>query len=161
MNDQADNFEALRKLLALKRYEQPPPGYFNQLSGRIICRLETVEPTFLEKLAQAFVLRPAMAYALGVAFCGAFAGSLVYSLQMRSVEAAQVRNPGERWDTANSATSLANYEGSGQPLTLHARGFNNFVTTEDEPIARPSIFRQLETLTQDKTATVNYSFPGQ
>jgi len=145
MNDQSDNFEALHKLLALKRYEQPPPGYFNQLPGRIICRLQIVEPTFLEKLAQAFVFRPAMAYALGVAFCGALSGTLFYSLQIRSIQAAQVRNPGQRIDTTDSATSLANYDGAGQPLTLHVRGFNDFIGTNDL-LPRPSLFNRLQTV---------------
>jgi len=40
MNSGNDDFEQLRKLLKLKRYEQPPPGYFGHLSDRIMTRLE-------------------------------------------------------------------------------------------------------------------------
>jgi hypothetical protein len=40
MTDGPENFDQLRTLLKLKRYEQAPPGYFNSLPGRIIVRIE-------------------------------------------------------------------------------------------------------------------------
>lgn len=151
MNAESENFEALRKLMALKRYEQPPPGYFNNLSGRIIVRLETLEPTFWEKLSQSFVLRPAMAYALGLAFCGAFASGLVYSLQPRSDQAALQRNPASPWDTDALSTRMASQTGANYLPTLHVRGYDNFVTT-NEPQPKPSLFQPFEI----RAATVNY-----
>ena len=40
MNSSPDDFQDLRRLLALKRHEQPPPGYFNYLPDKIQLRVE-------------------------------------------------------------------------------------------------------------------------
>ena len=43
MNETDQNFEDLKRLLKLKRHEVPPPGYFNDFSGRVISRLREGE----------------------------------------------------------------------------------------------------------------------
>lgn len=40
MNSSPDDFKDLRRLLALKRHEKPPPGYFNYLPDKIMMRLD-------------------------------------------------------------------------------------------------------------------------
>ncbi len=73
MDPETDNFDRLRKLLGLKRYEQPPPGFFRDFSAQVIARLERAQ------LAQSlpwwqqlgwFQLKPAYVCALGVAVFG-------------------------------------------------------------------------------------------
>ena len=144
MNEQSENFEALLKLLALKRYEQPPPGYFNTLPGRIIHRIETEkEPSFLEKFSRAFVLRPVVSFALGLTFCGTFVSGLLYSMQSGAIQCAAAATSDDHWASANNG---AVFDGSGEPITLHVPGFNannqyvNYIATNGDPLPKASLF---------------------
>ena len=96
MTPEQENFESLRRLLVLKRYEQPPPGYFNRFSQQVIERLESgerlTEATLFERLGweaswlqrfwAAFETKPILAGVLGVAVCGLLVGGIVYSEQV-------------------------------------------------------------------------------
>ena len=72
MND--ENFDKLRKLLTLKNHEQPPPGYFNRLPGKILARIETSElasqSTWWDWLVERFDARPILACAYGFTISG-------------------------------------------------------------------------------------------
>src|SRR5271154_6769496 len=73
MNENENNFESLRRLLAFKNRETPPPGYFNDFSRQVVGRIragETNESSgaWFSKLLQAFEFKPA--------FAGSFAGAL-------------------------------------------------------------------------------------
>lgn len=68
-----ENFDQLRKLLALKRYEQAPPGYFNSFSTKVLARIESAEmaePSWLQKLGFQFDFKPALIGACGILVCG-------------------------------------------------------------------------------------------
>ena len=84
-----ENFESLRRLLAMKRHEQPPPGYFDNFSRQVTARLRAGErPSFRNQLSDApwlqrivYLLsgKPAFAGAFGAAVCALLIGGIVYS----------------------------------------------------------------------------------
>jgi hypothetical protein len=90
MNLDQDKFEALRKLMALKRHEQPPPDYLNRLSDTIITRIERGEGrrNLWDRVSAHFVLRPSLAYAFGLTVCGALGLSAVYMVRQEMTQAA-------------------------------------------------------------------------
>jgi len=82
MNEPDSDFEALRQLLALKKHEIPPPGYFDRFSGEVVARIragESSKPlTLMEQLfAEApWLLRIIRAFESKPAFTGVFASAL-------------------------------------------------------------------------------------
>jgi hypothetical protein len=93
MNPEQDDFQQLRRLLALKRHEQPPPGYFHGFSGQVISRIRLGERQakdsmadrllwqipWLERFWSALQAKPALAGAFGVLVCGLVISGAVYS----------------------------------------------------------------------------------
>jgi len=80
MNQDTENFHSLRRLLAVKRHEVPPPGYFNTFSRQVILRIKAGESgrdrhgfvwqaLWLQRLWSAFESRPVIAAGLGLAMC--------------------------------------------------------------------------------------------
>src|ERR1700733_610676 len=102
MNSDSNDFEALRKLIALKRYEQPPPGYFNRLPDRIASRLERGEGElgFWERFLGQFTFRPAFAYSFTLAALSALTVSVIYSIRTQPEESAQTPS-NNGWRTAS------------------------------------------------------------
>lgn len=88
-----NNFDSLRQLLALKRHEVPPPGYFNSFSGQVIARIQageaneqatlterlTHEAPWLIKFLQLFEAKPAFAGAFASALCLLLLFGIVYA----------------------------------------------------------------------------------
>ncbi len=93
MNSGQDDFDKLRKLLALKRHEEPPPGYFDRLPNQIISRIKAGESTesIWDRLLPRFILRPAFAYGTAVAACVLLAFGANYAL--REDAAPNMANP--------------------------------------------------------------------
>ena len=93
MSQDTENFEQLRRLLTLKRYEQPPPRYFNDFSSQVIARIKRGErgdgyasvgrmlweAPWLQRIWAAFEAKPVLAGAFGVAVCGTLITGVIYS----------------------------------------------------------------------------------
>jgi hypothetical protein len=77
-----ENFDQLRKLLALKRYEQPPPGYFQSFSGKVLARIEAAEAagccSWWARLGLDF--KPALMCALGIVVCALLSLGVITSV---------------------------------------------------------------------------------
>jgi hypothetical protein len=93
MNENENNFESLRSLLALKRHETPPPGYFNNFSSQVLQRIRVgqtegsanwLEEFFnhapwVAKLLEAFTARPVFASGFAGALCMLLLFGIVYA----------------------------------------------------------------------------------
>ncbi len=68
----SNDFRQVRKLLSLKRHEQPPPGYFDSFSNRVIARIEREEEIaqrpWWDKLLALIECNPIGACAYGLVF---------------------------------------------------------------------------------------------
>ena len=93
MQHPEENFDGLRRALKLKRHEQPPPGYFNNLPAQIISRIRendahdragaldaaVWEAPWLNRILDFLQARPTYAGVLGAAACALLIAGLVYS----------------------------------------------------------------------------------
>ena len=138
MSSDPQNFEALRRLIALKRYERPHPRFFNDFSAQVIARIKAGEhlredetSSWFQRLWAAFEARPMLAGAAGLGACAVVVVGLIISENAgtTSVDIPQV--PG-------SATALMVERPPVSPMpqqaaTLVGFGSMNGVTTTQQP----------------------------
>ena len=115
MNSDSENFEQLRKLLALKRHEQPPPGYFNSFSGKVIARIESASQAddglaWMRKLWSLIESKPMLTGAFGAAVCALVISGLIFSDDVESA------SNGVRVAAGGANSPLGG--GNGQPLAM-------------------------------------------
>ena len=93
MSEDTENFEQLRRLLALKRHEQPPPGFFNNFSRQVILRIQagerggevtlleqfSWEAPWLQRIWAALETKPILAGAFGLALCSLLIAGVVFA----------------------------------------------------------------------------------
>jgi len=139
MNPESNDFETLRKLIALKRHEQPPPGYFSRLPDKISARLEREEGRagFWENLLAQFTFRPAFVYGFSLAALGALTVSVVYSVRVQPDESAQA-SPNDGWRSRLPEEASASQFNPSLPLHL-ANWMGDANASNPAPIM-PSLF---------------------
>ncbi|HVM51185.1 MAG TPA: hypothetical protein VMU04_24360 [Candidatus Acidoferrum sp.] len=131
MSQDSHEFESLRRLLALKRHEQPPPGYFEHFSGEVIARIKAGEGAhesamerlfwdapWLQRLWAALETKPIMAGAFGAAVCALLVGSVVLSERPET----QPLVSGLTATTAIPVQLANNGAGTDQPMTASTFG---------------------------------------
>ena len=89
MKPEQEDFDQLRRLLKLKRYEQPPPRYFSGFSSQIVARIRAGEAggreasfdseSWLVRLWALIEAKPMLPGAVGVAFCALLVFGAVYT----------------------------------------------------------------------------------
>ncbi len=92
MANENENFDQLKKLLALKKHEVPPPGYFNKLPGEIVSRIRSEravntdpmaklrnEAPWLVRFWQSLEAKPAFAGAFGAAVCAVVLAAIFFA----------------------------------------------------------------------------------
>jgi hypothetical protein len=137
MNSDPSDFEDLRKLMALKRHEQPPPGYFNRLPDKIMDRLERGEGQlgFWEKFFAAFTFRPALAYGFALASFSALTLSMIYSAKTQETAQNPLKNG---WRNGSSDEDLASQFNSSEPL--HVANWMGSTNPSTAEAVLPSLF---------------------
>lgn len=112
ISNNENDFEALRRLLALKRHEIPPPGYFENFSDNVIARIQAGEDVrelpWLLRLLHAFETRPAYPMAFASSLCMVLLFGIVSVQQTPGVATAGFGSMGEN---SFSASTSAGQEG--------------------------------------------------
>jgi hypothetical protein len=100
MSSTPEDFEKLKQLLACKRYEQPPPGYFHSFSDKVISRLEAEElmeySSWWQWLVDKFDAKPVVACLYGMVVSGLLLAGFRLS-QIFENEVASAPIPGGPW----------------------------------------------------------------
>jgi hypothetical protein len=142
MNENENNFESLRRLLALKRYETPPPGYFHSFSDQVRKRICAGDPgtsagwwedllgqaPWTEKLLQLFDVKPV--------FAGAFAGALCLLLLVGIIyaERPDMASQTDLSPVATAATANPATFASVSPTTLSQPAEQGGIVSSTTPV---------------------------
>ncbi|HZL14385.1 MAG TPA: hypothetical protein VFC85_09630 [Verrucomicrobiae bacterium] len=153
-----ENFEALRRLLALKRHEIPPPGYFNNFSDRVMAQIragKAAKQSFSEswlKFLQIFEMKPAFTGAFASALLMLLVAGMIYSNQ--NDVATQPLLPMAESTSPVLATGSTTALAQPSEQTLLASSISNNSTSSLQPVA--SLFGQQNPLAQQ----VSFSLSG-
>ena len=165
MNENEPNFELLRRLLALKRHEMPPPRYFDSFSSQVIARIRAGEAEtpagplehlsgqipWLLKWLQAFETKPVFAGAYAFALCLLLVAGVIFAERPESTSQASWEPTPQTISSFASATTTALPQPVNQMLIADnsTNPVFNFQST-------PSSFGQIPPGAQ----LVGYSLPG-
>jgi hypothetical protein len=166
---ESEEFQQVRRLLALKRHEQPPSGYFNGFSRQVILRIQSGEARqrvswlerlqsevpWLQRLWSALDAKPMLAGAFGVTVCGLLVGGLVYSYQVEPASGDPLVEAPADPSAVFVANRSLNPRPAGLPVELIAStGVSNAMLTE----ARTSLFEQTRPITPRANFSVTPDF---
>jgi len=167
MHPEPDNFEQLRRLLALKRHEQTPPGYFNHFSREVIARIrsgELQEPStagfflefpLLQRIWAALEAKPVLAGAFGVALCGFLTAGFLFSDNSTILHSGGI---GALMTEGNQMTPVQFSSQPATPFLSQAPGIG-LSSTGGVGVIRASLFHQSQQA-QPPARLINFSQPS-
>ena len=139
-----ENFDPLRRLLALKRHEQPPPGYFHHFSGQVIARIRAGERAapdtawgllwdapWLQRLWAALEARPVLAGSVGVACCAALLASVVLFDGNTDKNSAQAEPPQQAMEASLGFSDRSSRGSFFEPAALAVFQLTNSFTSSE------------------------------
>ncbi len=163
MNENENSFESLRRLLALKRHETPPPGYFNDFSGQVLQRIRNGQTDtssnlseelfshapWLARLLESFNTKPVFASAFAGALCMLLLFGIVYAERPE-------HHPQPLLQADNSSAMLAAVTPTALPVPADQAGIVSSTNPvlSLQPMASP--FGQQNPLAQP----ASFSLPG-
>jgi hypothetical protein len=177
MNENENNFESLRRLLALKRHETPPPGYFENFSSEVTARIRagdagrtasvskqlTDELPWFFRLLSTFEAKPAFAGAFAFALCLFLVFGIVFAERPDSVTQplltqSEQTTPGGILVASAASPSGLNTQPMVQPDFLSGTSSTNPVlnTQLASPQLGGAFFGQPSPMVQQ----VNFALPG-
>lgn len=118
--DQNQDFEKLKQLLKLKRYETPPPRYFNDFSGQVVSRIRggksgeryeafenlVTNTPWLRRLWQKLESQPALSGAVAAIACGLMVAG-VFLMEKTTPPDMNFMAVGETPEAGNASTDFA------------------------------------------------------
>ena len=156
MNPAPEEFDQLRKLLVVKRYEAPPPGYFNHFSDRVIARVEAegllLRASRWQRLFPELDAKPVLACAYGLVITGLLVVGLGVSQSLEPEESA-TPTLGSPWfaQTPAPASALPANPAIGRPLNEQTSSASSV-----NPVFSSSASRALFDVNPMKVEQVSY-----
>ncbi|MDE3068497.1 MAG: hypothetical protein KGJ60_13255 [Verrucomicrobiota bacterium] len=156
MNETQD-FESLKRLLALKRHEAPPPGFFDRFSGDVLARLragETEAPagwrerlfgeeSWAARLLGALQTQQALAGGFAMALCALLVAAVIYAQRPESAPASPFQPV--QANALLSPASPAPFVHASNPLLASNNSTNPVMSAQ--PPGSPSLFDQINAAT--------------
>src|SRR5439155_26912823 len=131
MNGSPEEFDQVRQLLVLKRYESPPSGYFDHFSDKVIARIEAAglgkRVSWWQRLFPELDARPLLACAYGLVITGLLGVGLGVSQSLEQEEETAAPTLGSPWfaQTPAPAPALPVNPVGATPLTEQANSVSS------------------------------------
>jgi hypothetical protein len=129
-----DDFAQLRRLLSIKRHEQPPPGYLHRFPAEVISSLKAERrsrkpsgasesvPLWIQHFFERLQARPALSGALGAGLCVLMIGGIVLNEQGTRQPNPMPSLLSEITPAAQPASDMGSSARAFQPVTAEGTG---------------------------------------